>query len=113
MRDGDIVLINMAHSDGSMKVRPALILKTIPKYNDLLLCGISSKLTQELHGIDQILHIEDNYFASTGLRQTSVIRLLFIAVQQRQQVLGSIGSIPDTLHKKLLLRLANFLTAQV
>lgn len=64
---------------------------------------------QQILGIDEILHTQDEYFSSTGLRQTSLVRLLFVAIQPRQQILGSIGKIPDTLHKDLLARLANFL----
>lgn len=110
MKEEEIVLVDIMQSDSTLKIRPALILKVLPKYNDLLLCGISSKIAQEIPGIDQVLYTEDDYFAATGLRQTSLVRLLFVAVQSRQQILGSIGKVPDTLHKELLLRLANFLT---
>ena len=111
MNEGEIVLINMIQSDGASKVRPALILKILPKYGDLLVCGISSKLKQELKGIDELLDSNEDYFAVTGLRQSSVIRLLFVGLQQSEQVLGRIGNISENLLRELLERLAKFLVS--
>jgi mRNA interferase MazF len=108
MKEGDIVLVRLPQSDGNYKTRPALILKILPKYNDVLVCGISSQFVQEMKGLDEILDERNDYFLETGLRQTSLVRLLFIAVQSENQILGGIGKIPDTLHTELLQRLANF-----
>lgn len=111
MQEGDIVLINLPQSNGSRKIRPALILKTLPKYGDVLVCGISSNLKQEEKGIDSVLNADSDYFSATGLRQTSVIRLLFLVVQQSEEVMGNIGKIPRNMHVDLLQRLARFLTS--
>lgn len=39
MTQGDIVVAWMMQSDGSLKVRPALVLKEMPPFDDLLVCG--------------------------------------------------------------------------
>ena len=42
MKEGDIALVELIQSDGSSKLRPVLLLKILPKYNDYLVCGIST-----------------------------------------------------------------------
>ncbi len=80
MKEGDIVLINLLQSDGSYKIRPALILKLLPKYNDFLVCGISTQIHQYIKDLDEMLDENKTNFSATGLRQTSLIRLSFLAV---------------------------------
>ncbi|MDQ6610622.1 MAG: type II toxin-antitoxin system PemK/MazF family toxin [Bacteroidota bacterium] len=111
MRAGNIVLIEMPQSDGKAKLRPALLLKVLPQYNDFLVCGISSQINQHINGYDEILYEETNYFSETGLRKTSLIRLFFIAIVPGKKISGGIGKIPTSLHQDLLERLAKFLVA--
>lgn len=108
MKEGDIVLLEMLQSNGEYKLRPALILKKLPKYNDLLTCGISSRLHQEIKNYDEVLHKDEHYFAATGLHKTSLIRLFFLAVITTRDISGGIGIIPTELHKTLLRRLSAF-----
>lgn len=111
MRAGDIVLIELPQSDGNYKLRPALILKMLPKYNDFLVCGLSTQLNQYIKDYDEIMHEGDAYFHETGLRKTLLIRLFFLAIIQNERTSGSIGKIPSALHKELLQRLAKFIVS--
>ncbi len=36
MREGEIILANLAQADGTVKLRPVLLLKKLPGYNDFL-----------------------------------------------------------------------------
>src|SRR6266496_2106298 len=74
MKPGAIVL-TVIPQDDQQKKRPVLILKTLPKYNDFLVCAISSQLRQFIPDFDLI--IKDNHpeFSGTGLRTSSLIRL--------------------------------------
>lgn len=109
MNEGDIVLVDFPQSNGSSKLRPALILKQIPKYHDFLVCGISTQIDQYLKDIDEVLNDNDSNFKQTGLHRTSLIRLYFLAVVPHQKIPGSIGKISALLHKEMLKRLAIFL----
>ncbi len=109
MKEGDIVLIDLPQSGGGSKSRPALILKQLPKYNDFLFCGISTQINQYIKEFDEILNDQDVDFKQTGLRKTSVIRIFFLAVVSSQNISGSIGTVPDMLHKDLLQKLSKFL----
>ncbi len=109
MNGGDIILIDLLQSDGSYKLRPALILKQLPKYNDFLVCGISSQISQYIKGFDEILNEHNKNFTDTGLHTTSVIRLFFLAVVQNERLAGKIGKIQVALYKDMLHRLSNFL----
>ncbi len=111
MQPGNIILIDLPQSDGSYKLRPALILKVLPKFNDFLVCGISTQLHQCINGFDEILDEHDTYFPGTGLRKTSLIRLSFLAVVSTEKISGSIGKIEATLLKDLLQRLATFIVS--
>src|ERR1700755_3254397 len=41
INEGDIALVELPHA-GEIKLRPALILKRMPTYQDCLVCGIST-----------------------------------------------------------------------
>jgi mRNA interferase MazF len=110
MREGEIILANLPQSDGSLKLRPVLLLKQLPRYNDFLVCGISTQLHQLINGFDELIDEKNNHFIQTGLRQSSIIRLGFLAVLPGKKIPGSIGRIDLSLHKNLLERLAKYLT---
>lgn len=86
MKEGDIVLIDLLQSDGNLKLRPALILKKLPKYNDFLVCGISTQLHQYIKNDDEILDGNDTHFHHTGLYKTSLVRLFFWPLLKRKRL---------------------------
>jgi mRNA interferase MazF len=109
MREGDIILTNLPQTDGNIKLRPVLLLKQLPGYNDFLVCGISTQLHQLNQNFDELIDEKNNNFIQTGLRQSSIIRLSFLAILPKNKISGSIGKIDPVLHKNLLKRLANYL----
>jgi mRNA interferase MazF len=109
MREGEIILANLPQSDGNMKLRPILLLKQLPGYNDFLVCGISTQLHQLIKNFDELIDEKDSNFIQTGLRQSSIIRLGFLGVMPNNKIPGRIGRIDSILHKSLLERLATYL----
>jgi mRNA interferase MazF len=109
MNQGDVLLTPVPQANGIVKNRPAIFLREMPPFRDLLVCGISTQLHQEVKGFDDVVDQSDADFASTGLRTTSLIRLGFLAVLPRSAVIGSIGSVSPERHKRLLTRLSNYL----
>jgi len=110
MNQGDVVLTPVPQANGILKNRPAIFLREMPPYRDVLVCGISTQLHQEVKGFDEVVDQTDSDFAATGLRTASLIRLGFLAVLPRSSVIGSIGSISSERHKRLLKRLSDYLT---
>ncbi len=110
MKEGDIVLTPVPQADGSIKNRPAILLREFPPYKDFLVCGVSTQLRQEVKGFDEIISPSDPDFASSGLKSESLIRLGFLAVLPRAKIAGSIGSISTERHERLLKTLAEHLT---
>ncbi|MBS1257899.1 MAG: hypothetical protein MAG551_00952 [Candidatus Scalindua arabica] len=55
--EGQIVLFNFPQTDQKEgKLRPALILCKLPgKFNDWLVCMISSKVDQQIHELDELV----------------------------------------------------------
>jgi mRNA interferase MazF len=109
MQEGDVVLTPIPQANGMIKNRPASILRQMPPYSDLLVCGVSTQLGQEVKAFDDTISPSDPDFSSSGLKSASLIRLGFLAVLPRNQILGSIGSISSARHKKLLKTLSDYL----
>ena len=109
MKEGDVVLTPVPQSNGMVKNRPAIILREMPPYKDLLVCGVSTQLHQQVKDFDEIISPSDVDFASSGIKSESLIRLGFLAVLPRSIIMGTIGSISPERHKRLLKTLSDYL----
>jgi mRNA interferase MazF len=109
MKEGDVILAKVPQADGKLKNRPAIFLRQMPPYNDLLVCGVSTQTHHCVKDFDDIISPESEDFRSSGLMAESVIRLGFLAVLPRNKILGSIGSISSRRYKRLLRNLCGHL----
>jgi mRNA interferase MazF len=109
MKEGDVILTPVPQANGIIKNRPAIILREMPPFNDLLVCGVSTQLHQRVTDFDEVIAMTDSDFASSNLKSESLIRLGFLAVLPRSSIAGSIGSISQERHKRLLKTLAEHL----
>jgi mRNA interferase MazF len=109
MNEGDIVLALLPQTDGRGKYRPALVLRRMPGFGDLLVCGISTQLRQRVADFDEIIEPTHGDFKRSGLKAPSLIRLGFVAVLPSSSFLGTIGSISGERHRRLLSNLAEYL----
>ena len=50
MKEGDVILASVPQADGQIKNRAAVLLREMPGYGDLLVCGIS----RQVHQIDRV-----------------------------------------------------------
>ena len=113
MNEGDIILTPLPQADGRVKNRPAVALRELPPYGDLLVCGVSTQVHQLVSGFDELIVRSDADFSTSGLLADSVIRLGFLAVLPRKSILGSIGAISPQRHRRLLHRLSAYLVEKV
>jgi len=111
MKEGNVILTPVPQADGKLKNRPAVFLREMPPYQDLLVCGVSTQLYQYVKDFDEIISPADEDFKSSGLLSKSLIRLGFLAVLPRRRILGSIGAISSERHKRLLRKLSDYLIA--
>ncbi len=109
MREGDVILTPLPQADGQVKNRPAVVLRQMPRYGDLLICGVSTQLHQQVKDFDEIIAPADADFTASGLLAESIIRLGFLTVLPRRSVAGSIGAISPERHKRLLKTLCDYL----
>jgi mRNA interferase MazF len=112
MKPSSVILTNVSQSDGKSKLRPAVVLCKLPKYNDLLVCGVSSQIHQAVDCFDEIINKDDSDFKNSGLAVTSLIRLGFLAVLQQKNIAGTIGTISVERHKRLLHNLSDYLVRE-
>ena len=106
---GDIVLALLPQTDGRGKYRPAVVLRRMPGFGDLLVCGVSTQLRQQVVDFDEIIEPSHADFKMSGLKAPSLIRLGFLAVLPVSSFLGTIGSISGQRHQRLLSRLSEHL----
>jgi len=111
VKEGDVVLTPLPQVDGIAKNRPALVLRELPPFGDYLVCGISAQVHQAVQGFDEVVSRGDSDFGTSGLVAASVIRLGFLAVLPRKEILGSIGAIARERHYRLLVNLSKYLVA--
>lgn len=113
VREGEVVLTPLPQADGRIKTQPAISLRVMPSFGDILVCGVSTQLHQQVPGFDEIIAISDADFAASGLRLSSVIRLDLLTVQPLIDIGGVIGIIFAERHERLLHRLSDYLTANL
>jgi mRNA interferase MazF len=109
MKERDVVLMPIAQADGQKKTRPVLLLREMPKYGDFLVCGISSQLHQSIPNFDELIQLNDADFTDSGLVKSSLVRLSFLAIVRRAEIMGRLGFISHDRHQRLLHNLANYL----
>ena len=108
MKEGDIVVTVLQHASTPSNIRPALVLKRMPPFQDLLVCGVSTQVHQIVKDFDELIEPGDSDYQSSGLRATSIFRLGYLAVIPRTQIKGRIGSIAPERLKRLLNNLADY-----
>jgi mRNA interferase MazF len=96
----------MPQADGAVKNRPAVVLREMPPFQDMLICGASTQLHQAVKDFDEVISPNNTDFVSSGLIEGSLLRLAFLAVVPRAKLVGSIRSLSPERHKRLLKRLS-------
>jgi mRNA interferase MazF len=109
MKEGDLALALLPQRDGVAKVRPVLLLKKIPPFEDTLVCGVSSQLDQLAPELDELITPNEPDYRTSGLKVPSLIRVGFLAVLPSTVLRGRIGSVSQARHRRLMERLSNFL----
>ena len=113
MKEGDVVVAEVPQADDRRKRRPAVILREMPFHRDLLICGISTRLHLHVPSFDEVIAPSDPDFPSSGLLSPSIVRLGFLSVVPKKNVLGSIGSIAPERYWRLLRTLSSHLVANL
>jgi len=91
IQEGQIVLFKFLQTDQTLgKLCPALVIRRLPGiHDDWLICMISSQLSQQIPGFDEVIKEEDADFEQSGLKTSSVVRISRLAVVNRNILLGS------------------------
>ncbi|MEP7011327.1 MAG: type II toxin-antitoxin system PemK/MazF family toxin [Acidobacteriota bacterium] len=109
MREGNVAIAALPQVDGEKKNRPILLLREMPRHQDFLVCGISSRLLRRIPGFDELIVPADADFRSSGLLSPSLFRLDFLNVLHRTKIIGSIGSVSTERHRRILSALSSYL----
>ena len=95
IQEGQIVLFRFPKTDQVGRgLRPAVVLRQLPgRYDDWLICMVSTQLHQEITGTDVVIHDSDPDFPATGLKSTSLVRVTRLAVVAPETLQGTIGQV--------------------
>ncbi len=108
MNPGDIALLDLTQPDGTVKRRPVLLIKKAPRYSGWVIAAVSSQLHQEVPGFDVVLNDYEKWFAQTGLRQSSLIRLGMLSTVAASRFPGVLGQVPASVLTQVRRHLSNF-----
>lgn len=110
-RPGQRVLFQFPQIDLQRgKLRPALLIAPLPsRYNDWLVCMVSSQLQHYMEDLDELLPETASDFSRSGLKAPSVIRVTRLAVVDGSIFLGRLGSIDAERLVRIRHRLATWL----
>lgn len=113
-RAGQIALTPFPYTDLSgAKLRPVLLLRQASsRFDDWLVCMVSSQLQQADADLDEILLPSDTNFAATGLKVPSVLRLSRLAVLDGALLVGCIGEIETDRLVRVRQRLAHWVVGE-
>jgi mRNA interferase MazF len=82
------------------------------RFDDWLVCMISTQLSQAEPGFDEFLRPTDADFAQSGLKMPSVLRLSRLAVLNGSVLAGYIGAIDDQRLQQVRRRLADWVAGK-
>jgi mRNA interferase MazF len=102
MKAGDVVTLSIRQSDGQRKIRPALLVKRVPPFDDWMVAPLSTQLRHAVPGIDMLIDRPHDDFAATGLRSDSIIRISQLQTVAKQEISGVIGVLPAGTFRHLL-----------
>jgi mRNA interferase MazF len=111
IHDGQVVLFTFPQTNqGTGKVRPALVIRQLPGgHDDWLLCMISTRISQQVPGVDEVIADTDPEFHAMGLRKPSVIRVTRLAVVAAEILHGSVGQLSPARLQRIRTRLSNWI----
>ena len=111
-RPGHIAYVQLPNADLTQgKNRPVLVLGKCPgKFDDWLICPVSSRLHQATQGVDELVSGADGDYAQTGLVTPSVIRVCRLAVVESSLLIGAIGSVDAARLGRILASLKNWIS---
>jgi len=107
MKEGDVVLAELPQFS-DFKIRPALVLKIMAPFDDVLLCGISKQGQSEVQSLDEWINASESDFTQSGLKTSSLVRLGFLVVLPRNRIIGKVGLVSSERHRRLLERLSSY-----
>ena len=112
--EGQVILFRFPQTDQKQgKLRPALVLRKLPgNFSDYLICMISSQLHSLIPDMDEPINPEDSDFESSGLKQSSIVKVCRIAVVEETVLLGKIGEINEERLNKIKQKLASWITGR-
>lgn len=109
MTAGSVVVTSIIQSNNENKMRPTVLLKQIPPYNDWLVCPVSSKTHNLVPGLDLLIKEEDEDFKTMSLQAPSIIRIGKLQAIPEKTIRAEIGRVTDRTYTTMIEQLVTWL----
>ena len=108
---GQVVLFRFPHTNQQEgKMRPTLLVAKVPgRFDDWLVCAISTQLHQQVPDFDEIIRETDDDFVPSGLKSESLIRVGRLGVLTSATFEGAVGQISTERLQRIKTHLAEWL----
>lgn len=101
-KKGVVILVPFPFTDLSEnKVRPAVVLSSSLKGEDVVVAFISSQKSKKFQLLDIKISSSDEAFSKTGLKADSIIKIGKIATLDKKIILGELGQIHKNTEKEI------------
>jgi len=109
---GDVIRWAFVQADGRIKLRPAVLVKAVPPFNDWVICAVSSQLRRYQAQLDVLLDEKSPDFRKAGLSFPSIIRAAQLTTIPVQQVEGRVGRLSASTLATLRANLGRWFSAE-
>ena len=112
MKPGDIALVPFPTAEATTgKLRPILVVSSAPGvFDDFIVCMVSSRISQMVANVDEVIDPSDSDFQDSGLKARSVVRIGRLATLNSDIFAGRLGCISGERLKRILGRIRELFT---
>ena len=112
MKPGDVVTLAVRQADGQRKLRPAVLVKRVPPFDDWMVAPLSTQLRHVVQGVDMLIPSSHADYGSMGLRSESIIRVTQLQLVEGREIGGTIGLMRPQTFRQLLKQFSDWLLAE-
>lgn len=101
--------MGFVQGDGQRKLRPAILVASVPPFNDWVVCAVSTQLHREVEGLDIRVNARHPDYKRMGLQFPSLVRVGQLTTLPSKVIQGSIGEVSHTTLDEIRTRLSRWL----
>lgn len=107
-----MVLVKLPQADGVKKLRPAVVIRQVPPFDDWLLCAVSKQTHNAVPDFDFLIDETHPEYGRMSLKCASVVRLGKLYAMPGKEIIAEIGVVSETMYTTMIQRLTAWLQSR-